>query len=650
MQHTKQTIVKRLLALGFDPGRAGHLAAFIWKQIECRGPYGAVDVLKRYSLYLKQLLEGGDSPNPAYIRVGSAGFPIKLSYCRRLPRELHHVLYSLHRFVFIPEQSQVQKDEMVATVHSEPLPVDSSLLELIRKGCETLPKLVWNTYQTPVALLAYRRVCEFNEGDDLWAKARRRLRREYGMYKKLPYDIQKHSGWAKAFPGISTRVRAKMDFLLGKSWLPDCDQPVGSFKVEPEPGGKFRLSASPYLLYQSVSEPLYRTLMGCLSRLGQDCTYDQDAGPVRIQQWLAEERTVYSYDLSSATDLFPLYLQRHLLNQLGVSEEDRAIFEHVSRGRFVGWQEGYQSLVLQWNRGQPLGFKPSFATFALTHHALIRGLAVTVGTPLDYLVLGDDVVIGDDKLAAAYAAVMADLGILNPAKGLVSSRSAEFASRIVTREQTYRTGKHRMVDDSNLESMINLYGERAVLVAETPLQKAVTRWLIGAESGLEEAMAKFHDQATTVADEADCTTPQGIVERLSFDFPPSGELSLDHRLMDDYLREKLRPIAPVSHMLSTRKGLTHVLYHLYLISRSGTDTPVLRQVCDDFGLVNRSEVRRQRKLLSDLVPWSVRLKKLPRASVLRRLIERCVRETTGVKNVILLKDGTVRPVLPTQAG
>jgi len=75
---------------------------------------------------------------------------------------------------------------------------------------------------------------------------------------------------------------------------------------------------------------------------------------------------------------------------------------------------------------------------ALTHHVLVRVAANRVGLPNfdHYALLGDDVVIANEKVAKAYHQLMTvTLGVeINLSKSLISSHSFEFAKRLITRE------------------------------------------------------------------------------------------------------------------------------------------------------------------------------------------------------------------------
>jgi hypothetical protein len=74
---------------------------------------------------------------------------------------------------------------------------------------------------------------------------------------------------------------------------------------------------------------------------------------------------------------------------------------------------------------------------ALTHHVIVQVAAHRVGYPGswfgNYALLGDDIVIGDKRVADAYLVLMTDLGVsINMSKSVISTQgSLEFAKRII---------------------------------------------------------------------------------------------------------------------------------------------------------------------------------------------------------------------------
>jgi len=271
---------------------------------------------------------------------------------------------------------------------------------------------------------------------------------------------------------------------------------VGSIHCIPEPGYKARIIANPKRLIQKALTPLGDWLFEQLRRLPMDSTYDQERGRRRVQEELAACNRVHSVDLTSATDSFPRLHSQELLGRL-VGEPFTTFMEDLARGswvlpyrefghflpppslkevftvydgreteymspgdiirdditeaqkwvgpsdasfdkRYEAWTEyaleHLQPSTVSWAQGQPLGTYPSFAEFALSHHCVLLGLIAKRGIPWEsYQLLGDDVCIFDDGLAADYQALMSRFGVeINPSKGLTSNKLAEFAGHILT--------------------------------------------------------------------------------------------------------------------------------------------------------------------------------------------------------------------------
>jgi hypothetical protein len=79
-----------------------------------------------------------------------------------------------------------------------------------------------------------------------------------------------------------------------------------------------------------------------------------------------------------------------------------------------------------------MGAYSSWAMLAITHHVIVRMAAMKVGLKgfSDYAVLGDDVVICNDDVAAQYLILMETLGLnINLSKSVQSKDFAEFAKR-----------------------------------------------------------------------------------------------------------------------------------------------------------------------------------------------------------------------------
>lgn len=223
-----------------------------------------------------------------------------------------------------------------------------------------------------------------------------------------------------------------------------------------EPGYKLRSIASPYRLFQVASEPLKNILKAIVTELPWDCTHDQGRAFPVIQDVLRRKMTVYSVDLSSATDYFPYELQEIVLNTIfGKDSPYITLFREVSRSK---WKS--ELGVIRWNKGQPLGFNPSFFLFTLTHGLLLRALLGHEWNN-EFFVVGDDVVITDHTLYEKYISTLKLLGCpYSPDKTLVSSELSEFVGKVITQNNVYPQLKWRDISDDNFIDLARLVGPR----------------------------------------------------------------------------------------------------------------------------------------------------------------------------------------------
>jgi hypothetical protein len=276
---------------------------------------------------------------------------------------------------------------------------------------------------------------------------------------------------------------------------------IGRIGLIQERGMKLRAVANPFRLWQHVLTPLGDFLFGILRTLEWDCTFDQDKGITFIQEALAHKRHLYAFDLSNATDMFPLSEQlvvvRDLVTQLKanvgipsllstdpdvtVDDLDKSLdlLRDLSRGR---WScEGLARYnggdpFLSWKTGQPLGLYPSFALFALTHGILLRNLEKGVGTQGSFRVLGDDVIISDARVAALYKETITSLGcLISDKKSLVSSSMGEFAGRLVTIDGIIPVVKWQGFSLNNPLGTVGVLGVRGLGFVPSRYRKGVRR-------------------------------------------------------------------------------------------------------------------------------------------------------------------------------
>jgi hypothetical protein len=177
--------------------------------------------------------------------------------------------------------------------------------------------------------------------------------------------------------------------------------------------------------------PIHKILMTLLSKLPCDRTFTQNP----FHNWTGKD-PFYSLDLSSATDRFPAHLQHKLMVYL----IDNVINNPLKSYK---WAESWVKLLTdklfsykgndyRYSVGQPMGTYSSWAAFTLTHHLVVQFCAYKNGCfPfINYIILGDDIVIKDNNIARSYISFMTKLGVeISPHKTHVSLRTYEFAKR-----------------------------------------------------------------------------------------------------------------------------------------------------------------------------------------------------------------------------
>jgi hypothetical protein len=244
---------------------------------------------------------------------------------------------------------------------------------------------------------------------------------------------------------------------------------VGKIGLIQEPGYKLRAVANPNRVYQIALKPLGDAIYKAVQQLPWDCTFDQSKAIPVVQQHLQAESRCYCIDLSGATDYFPLSLQLDLLHVLFPNMSDHIdLFQDLSRS---SWIMG--DTTIKWTKGQPLGLYPSFGSFALTHGMLLYYLNAYTHNN-EFYVLGDDVIILKDSLAAKYLEILKLIGCpISEAKSITSRNIAEFAGKIISKDNIEPQLKWRHMSDDNFIDIIKLLGMRAMRLLRPQQRKVV---------------------------------------------------------------------------------------------------------------------------------------------------------------------------------
>jgi len=106
-----------------------------------------------------------------------------------------------------------------------------------------------------------------------------------------------------------------------------------------------------------------------------------------------------------------------------------------------------------------MGAYSSWPMLAITHHVIVLVAAENIHYS-NYMILGDDVVIGDDSVAQRYREIMTTLGVdISEQKTLVSRDTYEFAKRWIHQGSEVTGAPMRALLDleSNISAAIGFF-------------------------------------------------------------------------------------------------------------------------------------------------------------------------------------------------
>nr|WNM95051.1 MAG: RNA-dependent RNA polymerase [Diaporthe helianthi mitovirus 2] len=285
-----------------------------------------------------------------------------------------------------------------------------------------------------------------------------------GIYKdiltwtKNPYLLTVLTRYLIITGNKSFLARLTEDIDLVKQWMLDCpcdyynsldhnSLSLGKLAFKDEPAGKVRVFAIADAITQAVLKPLHKCLFAILKDLPMDGTFDQSAPIDRLLRLTSKQECTkfYSYDLSSATDRLPVSLQRDVLSYL-YNNEMADLWKELLVGRTWRLPKSSKRYTYDMNPlpesvkyevGQPMGALSSWAMLALTHHIIVQIAASRIYPDRVftlYALLGDDIVIADEKVAKVYYDLMTlEFGVeINLSKSLQSNHMLEFAKRLIS--------------------------------------------------------------------------------------------------------------------------------------------------------------------------------------------------------------------------
>lgn len=189
---------------------------------------------------------------------------------------------------------------------------------------------------------------------------------------------------------------------------------------------------------QIALRPIHHMLDEILRKNPNDFTFNQFGG---VQYLKGLDRELVSIDLKSATDTIPAQLSfailQHIISKSKKKDlSDKEYFELIESCRITMTERPFTSVdgsQHYYKTGQPMGAYASFPLLAITNHFLCLLATELVGYQhVPYAIVGDDIVIGDRKVAYKYIELVKELGIpINYTKNVEGRKTFEFCRRIV---------------------------------------------------------------------------------------------------------------------------------------------------------------------------------------------------------------------------
>jgi len=474
MNYTSEDLASYYAALSLPKSVVSEYQMLLQKWITNHGVAWTVDRCKTiYTDYVRfraglPLVGTWYSKNHLGLPKGVISHIFKLSITRKSCRFSCGVLLRSYTRYISPDVTEKQLSKFLSGVTSEDLVIP----DLIRNGVSDGIHRIGGPYVADVkqpSFLSYvpspsRRVPLYNgktaaEDTHWYTQWETIMYTPTGRYLENKY----RSIFTKVFTGFNRMVQ-------GDAWPPQCTvDAVGKIGLIQEPGYKLRAVANPNRVYQIALKPLGDAIYGVIKDLPWDCTFDQSKAIPVVQKHLQQETRCHCIDLSGATDYFPLQLQLDLLHASFPNMMDYiSLFAELSRS---SWIMG--DTTIKWTKGQPLGLYPSFGSFAFTHGMLLYFLNDYAHNN-EFFVLGDDVIILKDSLAAKYLSTLKVLGCpISDAKSITSRYIAEFGGKLISKEWVEPQLKWRQMSDDNFLDIIKLLGIRAMRLLRPQQRKVV---------------------------------------------------------------------------------------------------------------------------------------------------------------------------------
>lgn len=261
----------------------------------------------------------------------------------------------------------------------------------------------------------------------------------------------------------------------------DHELPVGAAAVVPKDAQKPRTVWILVGALDSLSRPAFHKLEEIESRWNIQGVMDQDGARHHVKSFLSRNRgrktpkVVSSYDFSAFTDNLSYdYVQRPIVEELVreniLTEFDLELLDEINHGVWEASALGLKYEYLSFGTGDGMGTPPSFPLASVTNGYLVAYSYYKVygkmpnptGNNPPGLVVGDDCVIFDEKVADVYEHLCTSIGLkINYDKSFRNDDVAEFCGKYIDADSIY--SKRKLIYPSCLDAVrdfITYYDEK----------------------------------------------------------------------------------------------------------------------------------------------------------------------------------------------
>lgn len=210
----------------------------------------------------------------------------------------------------------------------------------------------------------------------------------------------------------------------------------------PDKGGKTRVIFVQNYLYQELLHPFHLSMMNWLRNHPCDATFRQREVALKVK-YLTKSTDVWSFDLTAATDRWPIETQLATLkgllsmnSDLSTDSLDKIMYSWLDLMKVKPFVHDINRFTY-YEVGQPMGSYCSWPAMAITHHMVCEYIRLKLSIEnRPWYILGDDIVIYNKMMASEYKDIILKLGMnISENKSYVPENqvvghSAEFAKYI----------------------------------------------------------------------------------------------------------------------------------------------------------------------------------------------------------------------------